>query len=245
MKRPGQQPIHIKFSICFGSPANWRRPRRCIGYINVKCVCYDMGWNKRSTGNRYDSISGHGIMFGALSKKVLSYRAVSKICSFCDKIKSKKGEKAKNSSTWVCKKSPRIIQKYGIRCYSLHAQRKFYSKGFYIHCVYADDDTTMKKVLRHNYNQLVKEGVIAKADKPKKSSCKLDFAIPEKSFVTDFNHQVKLVGRALYELAKAKLADSTVNKDTAKRRKLYWSQMLNQIKHLSVEEDNWITIIQR
>ena len=32
-------------------------------------VCYDMGWNKRSTGTRYDSISGHGIMVGGYSKK--------------------------------------------------------------------------------------------------------------------------------------------------------------------------------
>ena len=52
---------------------------------NGLIVCYDMGWNKRSTGTRYDSISSHGIIFGALSKKVLNYRAVSKVCPFCEK----------------------------------------------------------------------------------------------------------------------------------------------------------------
>ena len=211
---------------------------------NGLTVCYDMGWNKRSTGTRYDSISGHGIMFGAVSKKVLSYRAVSKVCSFCDKIKSKKGEKAEIPAHECVRNHLGSSKSMESEAILYMCKESFYSKGFYVHCVCADDDTTMKKVLRHNYNQLVKDGVMAKADKPKKSSGKLDFAIPEPSFLADFNHRVKSVGRALYELAKAKLADSTVNKDTAKRLKLYWSQMLNQIKHLSVEED-WEVINKR
>ena len=37
-------------------------------------VCYDMGWNKRSSGTRYDSISGHGLMIGGYSKKVLGMK---------------------------------------------------------------------------------------------------------------------------------------------------------------------------
>ena len=44
------------------------------------------------------------------------------------------------------------------------------------------------------------------------------------------------MGRALYSLAKMKLADSRVNNAIAKRIKLYWSEMLNQIKLLDVEK---------
>ena len=50
---------------------------------NGLTVCYDMGWNKRSSGNRYDSVSGHGIIIGAFSKKILCFRPVSKVCMFC------------------------------------------------------------------------------------------------------------------------------------------------------------------
>ena len=41
-------------------------------------VSYDMGWNKRSSGTRYDSISGHGLMIGGYSKKVIGFKCVSK-----------------------------------------------------------------------------------------------------------------------------------------------------------------------
>ena len=61
-------------------------------HANGLTVCYDMGWNKRSSGNRYDSISGHGIAFGAHSKKIIAYRAVSKCCSFCSVFKKNNGE---------------------------------------------------------------------------------------------------------------------------------------------------------
>ena len=34
-------------------------------------VSYDMGWQKRSTGGRYDSMSGHGFIIGCRSKKII------------------------------------------------------------------------------------------------------------------------------------------------------------------------------
>ena len=34
-------------------------------------VSYDMGWQKRSTGRRYESISGHGFIVGCRSKKII------------------------------------------------------------------------------------------------------------------------------------------------------------------------------
>ena len=45
---------------------------------NGLTVCYDMGLNKRSTGTRYDSISGQGIMIGARSGKVTDFKTISK-----------------------------------------------------------------------------------------------------------------------------------------------------------------------
>lgn len=47
-------------------------------------VSYDMGWNKRSSGNKYDSISGHDFIMGGFTKKVLNHRCLSKCCSLCD-----------------------------------------------------------------------------------------------------------------------------------------------------------------
>ena len=43
---------------------------------DVVLTCsYDMGWNKRSSGHKYDSISGHGFLMGGRNKKVLNHRS--------------------------------------------------------------------------------------------------------------------------------------------------------------------------
>eukprot|EP00978_Attheya_sp_CCMP212_P030598 scaffold113033_cov31-Attheya_sp.AAC.1 len=41
-------------------------------------VCFDMGWQKRSSGHRYNSLSGHAFLVGAYTKK---------ICSKCTRAK--------------------------------------------------------------------------------------------------------------------------------------------------------------
>ena len=46
-------------------------------------VMYDMGWNKRSSGNKYDSMSGHGFLLGGNTKKIMNYRCMSKACTTC------------------------------------------------------------------------------------------------------------------------------------------------------------------
>ena len=43
----------------------------------------NMGWNKRSSGNRYDSLSGHALAIGCLSNKILNVVVSSKICRQC------------------------------------------------------------------------------------------------------------------------------------------------------------------
>ena len=39
-------------------------------------ISYDMGWNKRSSGNKYDSMSGHGFVLGGNTKKILQHRVL-------------------------------------------------------------------------------------------------------------------------------------------------------------------------
>ena len=54
---------------------------------NGLTVCYDMGLNKRSTGTRYDSIFGQGIMIGARSDKVIGFKTISNKCGKCDRLR--------------------------------------------------------------------------------------------------------------------------------------------------------------
>ena len=50
-------------------------------------VSFDMGWSKRSSGNIYNSISGHALKIGVLSDKILTAAVSSKMCITCSKAK--------------------------------------------------------------------------------------------------------------------------------------------------------------
>ena len=51
-------------------------------------VSYDMGWQKRSTGKLYDSLSGHGFIFGCKNGNIIGFRVKSKACSICSNTNS-------------------------------------------------------------------------------------------------------------------------------------------------------------
>jgi len=46
---------------------------------------YDMGWQVRSSGGKYGSPTGHGLLIGAITKKVLDSIVFSKPCAMCTK----------------------------------------------------------------------------------------------------------------------------------------------------------------
>ena len=46
-------------------------------------VSYDMGWNKRSSGHRYDSLSGHAFIVGAYTRRIIGCVIFSKTCAIC------------------------------------------------------------------------------------------------------------------------------------------------------------------
>ena len=210
-------------------------------------VCYDMGWNKRSSGTRYDSISGHGLMIGGYSKKVIGFKCVSKECSVCSKYSKEPDNLPKHECTKNHEGSSKSMECEAILDLIKEA---YFERNFCIGTVVADDDTTMKKTLRHNYKKQVEDGLLDKKDWPlnKKgklvASGKLPDAIPPPKFLADFNHRVKSVGRAVYELATMSKSKSMVDKDLAKRLKKYWSKMLQQVKKLDLQEE-WEEIDRR
>ena len=44
-------------------------------------VSYDMGWQQRSSGNKYNSVSAHAFCIGGYTRKILDYRVKSKVCN--------------------------------------------------------------------------------------------------------------------------------------------------------------------
>ena len=58
---------------------NWKTNDTKVGLT----LGYDMGWSKRSSGNRYDSLSGHAFLVGGHSRKIVGAKVTSKKCSVC------------------------------------------------------------------------------------------------------------------------------------------------------------------
>ena len=52
-------------------------------------VSYDMGWQRRSSGNNYASLSGHGFLIGVHTRRIIACVVFSKKCSICDTRKRK------------------------------------------------------------------------------------------------------------------------------------------------------------
>jgi hypothetical protein len=46
-------------------------------------VSFDMGWQQRSSGNRYASLSGDALLVGCITRKPVAFIVKSKICNFC------------------------------------------------------------------------------------------------------------------------------------------------------------------
>ena len=46
-------------------------------------VSFDMGWNKRTSGNRYDSLSGHAFYIGCLTQQIICAIVTAKQCRIC------------------------------------------------------------------------------------------------------------------------------------------------------------------
>jgi len=87
----------IKASQAAGRPTEYDRQGLLRQGLTVSI---DMGWQKRLSGNRYDSPSGVSLMIGALSKTILQRHVCGKLCSVCVPPKTDKNTaESSNSST--------------------------------------------------------------------------------------------------------------------------------------------------
>ena len=128
-------------------------------------VSYDMGWNKRSSGNKYDSISGHGFIMGGNTKKILNHRCLSKCCSLCD---TKNLRNNKEPPPHECPKNHQGSSK-SMKCEAIFQMVKesFYDHRFTISTIISDDDSTMKSNLKHSYSKLIEAGKMTRSEWPK------------------------------------------------------------------------------
>ena len=181
---------------------------------------YDMGWNKRSSGNRYDSLTGHAFLIGCLCKKIIAARIASKKCSTCA-IKREEGEEApphlcplnhEGSSKSMEADSALIVVKEIFR----KNNKKIFIKG-----IVGDDDSSTKAILKHKTNH------------PKG---KLPPDIPEPIWLADPGHRIKTVARKIYALVPLPKSQSTCVNGDAVRFKMNFGYFLKRHRNGTLEE---------
>ena len=107
-----------------------------------------MGWNKHSSGSKYNSMSGNRFLLGAKSRKVLKYKCILKQCSKCTMA-------LKRSETPEPHECPKNYSGSS-KSMEMEAIFRFMQEDFHecnniIATIIGDDDSTMRSNLKQSF----------------------------------------------------------------------------------------------
>ena len=189
---------------------------RKVGII----VSFDMGWQKRSTGRVYDSLSGHGFIIGVRTKNVIGFGLRKKGCSICSKANGKNVPAGAHKCQVNWSGSSGAMESSLALDLISDTYRKFGGNVF-IEKVVSDDDSTMRS---HCKNE--------------KNGGKLVDTIPEPEFLADPSHRIKVMVKPIF-----KLCPSPPVKDPGRcktidclRLKKYTGCMITKCRHLPLDK---------
>ena len=125
---------------------------------------YDFGWEKRSSGNRYDSLSGRGAVIGAYTRKVLCYVVKAKKCSVCMSAARKNIEPPAHYCVKNHEGSSKSMEgAAAVELLSVMAK----DKEAPVRIIIGDDDSTFRANIRHSYQAKIHAGTMTMAEWPK------------------------------------------------------------------------------
>lgn len=109
---------------------------------------YDMGWQKRRSGNKYDSLSGHAFLIGQQSKKIICQSLYCKACHVCLIAKGKNIPARPHDYPINFADAPKAMEATAVLqvCHDLYYS---YDGKVFLEYVVSDDDSTMRAKLKH------------------------------------------------------------------------------------------------
>ena len=134
-----------------------------------------MGWNKRSTGKVYDSLSGHGFIIESLTKKVIGFGVRKKKCSICQNL-NRNNLAATEAHMEVCNINSHGSSGAMEAELALVLTEKVFTDNdgnVFVCYIVSDDDSTMRCHLQHESSS---------------SKGRLRDEIPEPEFCADPSH---------------------------------------------------------
>ena len=149
---------------------------------------YDVGWQNRSSGRRYDSSSGHAFIVGGGKKVIIGMVLYSKACRKSDSAEKKGEESEEHERPKNFKVSSKSMEASAIL---KMVEDAYYNRFFIIDVIVSNDYSIVQAVLKHPIIGV--RGQILKTSKGK-----LDVQIPEPSFLADPSHRIKVVAKHIF-----------------------------------------------
>ena len=149
-----------------------------------------MVWQKRSSGRRYDSSSGHAFIVRGRSKGIIGMVLYSKAFRKYYVVENRGKEAEEHECPKKFEGSSKSMEDSAIL---KMAEDAFYNNFFIIDVFDHDDDSTMRAVLKNPSKGV--RGQVMKSYK-----VKLDGEIPEPSFLADPSHRVKVVAKHIFSI---------------------------------------------
>ena len=213
--------MEVKMTLMFKNMEilDWRLTNIAIGLT----FSYDMGWNKRSSGKTFDSLSGHAFFVGCHSRKIVLAKITSKQCSVCSKAEAK----GKVPKVHECPKnysgSSKAMEADGALSLVKELDELSDSKLF-VEAFVTDDDSSIRALISHF------------DPKSRKNKGKLPDHIPEPKWLADPSHRTRVVARAIFALVKLRMKESECKNIDAQRFKRYFAYMLKQGRDGTLED---------
>ena len=117
-------------------------------------VSFDMGWNKRSSGNRYDSFLGHALLIGCLSKKIVTGIVSNRICRQCSKAE----ENGEEPPKYICPRNYNSSSKAMETDVALHLYKEIFETSnniLHLKANIVDGYSSMRVLL--NINRIIRK----------------------------------------------------------------------------------------
>eukprot|EP00957_Ditylum_brightwellii_P193385 14725197-Ditylum_brightwellii.AAC.1 len=160
-------------------------------------VSFGMGWQRWG----HCSISGHTFMIGTRTRKILASIVCAKQCNKC-----KRAGAGKWPEPHPCPQNYEGSSKAMEADAALELTVQMYREhNIYIDNIVANDDSTMKVIVRHLYDEKEKKKIFYPQwswfltnDGKKVSTALLPLYVPEPGWLVDPTHQIKVVGKRFF-----------------------------------------------
>lgn len=206
----------------------------CKPFISVSM---DMGWQKRSSGRRYDSNSGHAFLIGKSTRKAVAMCLKSKYCKKCSAA-ARKNTPAKKH---CCQKN-HFGSSGSMESSSLleMTESLYYNKYCCLSFVITDDDSSMKANCKWSNEDWAKHMGLPVPTKDDRTSGLLRYPIPPPDFLADPAHRKKTLRNHLWKLMGRgkKGGNAGLVEGDILRLTMYFIYMVRQLHDLP--ESEWV-----